>query len=231
MRARDLLPGRARAREGRARRRSTAPRSTPSAAATTTARASSASSPARSTGASSTSTSAPTTPRARRRSRSRSSSSSAGRRPTRSSCRSAPARCSRRSGSGFDQFRRLELSTGPVPKLFGGQAEGCAPVASAFAEDRRVTPVRPQSIVSSIAIGNPADGDLAIAAGARSRAAAIYSVPEDEVGANIALLAETGGHLRRGRDRRARSARSARRSPRRARRERPRRACSSPAPA
>ena len=38
------------------------------------------------------------------------------------------------------------------------------PVATAFAEDRRVTPVRPDtSSVSSIAIGNPADGDLAVA--------------------------------------------------------------------
>ena len=108
----DLLPGRARGGEGRARRRSTAPRSTPSAGATTTARGSSASSPARSTGASSTSICAPTTPRARRRSRSRSSSSSAGRRPTPSSCRSAPGAMFTKVWHGFDQFRRLELSTG-----------------------------------------------------------------------------------------------------------------------
>ena len=64
---------------------------------------------------------------------------------------------------GFEQFRRLGLSEGAQPRLYGGQAEGCAPVAAAFAEDRRVSPVRPDSVVSSIAIGNPADGDLAIA--------------------------------------------------------------------
>jgi len=93
---------------------------------------------------------------------------------------------------GFDQFRRLELSNGPVPKLFGGQAEGCAPVATAFAEDRRVTPVRPQSEVSSIAIGNPADGDLTVAR-AKETGGGVYSVPEDQVGENIALLAETAG--------------------------------------
>ena len=93
---------------------------------------------------------------------------------------------------GFQQFERLGLISGEQPKLFGGQAEGCAPVASAFAEDRRVTPVRPNSLASSIAIGNPADGDLAIEK-ARASGGAVYAVPEDEIGANISLLAETGG--------------------------------------
>jgi len=93
---------------------------------------------------------------------------------------------------GFQQFRQLELVGGTLPKLFGGQAAGCNPVAAAFAEERRVTPVRPQSVVSSIAIGNPADGDLASEI-ARESGGAMYTVPEDEVGANISLLAETAG--------------------------------------
>ena len=93
---------------------------------------------------------------------------------------------------GFQQFDRLGLISGDQPKLFGGQAEGCSPVASAFADERRVSPVRPASIVTSIAIGNPADGDLAIATARRS-GGAIYAVPEDEVGDNIAFLAETAG--------------------------------------
>jgi threonine synthase len=93
---------------------------------------------------------------------------------------------------GFQQFERLGLVDGPAPRLYGGQAEGCAPVASAFAEDRRVSPVRPNSVASSIAIGNPADGDLAIAT-ARASGGAIHAVPENEIGPNIALLAETGG--------------------------------------
>ena len=62
----------------------------------------------------------------------------------------------------------------------------------AFAENRRVMPVRPQSQVSSIAIGNPADGDLTVQR-ARESGGGIYSVPEDRVGENIALLAETAG--------------------------------------
>jgi threonine synthase len=93
---------------------------------------------------------------------------------------------------GFQQFERLALIDAPRPRLYGGQAEGCAPVATAFAEDRRVSPVRPNSIASSIAIGNPADGDLAIAT-ARTSGGAVYAVPEDEIGPNISLLAETGG--------------------------------------
>ena len=93
---------------------------------------------------------------------------------------------------GFEQFGRLGLIGEERPRLFGGQAEGCAPVAAAFAEERRVSPVRPNSIARSLAIGNPADGDLAIAT-ARASGGAIYAVPEDEVGPNMALLAETSG--------------------------------------
>jgi threonine synthase len=93
---------------------------------------------------------------------------------------------------GFQQFERLGLIESGRPKLFGGQAAGCAPVANAFADERAVSPVRPQTVASSIAIGNPADGDLAIAT-ARTSGGAIYSVPEDEIGVNISLLAEYGG--------------------------------------
>ena len=93
---------------------------------------------------------------------------------------------------GFQQFERLGLSTGGRPKLIGAQAAGCAPVASAFAEERRVMPVRPNSVASSIAIGNPADGELAIAT-ANASGGAVYSVPEEEIGTNISLLAELGG--------------------------------------
>ncbi len=52
--------------------------------------------------------------------------------------------------------------------------------------------MRPQTVASSIAIGNPADGDLVIAT-AKTSGGAIYAVPEDEIGINISLLAETAG--------------------------------------
>jgi threonine synthase len=93
---------------------------------------------------------------------------------------------------GFEQFGRLGLIGEQRPRLYGGQAEGCAPVASAFAEERRVSPVRPNTIARSLGIGNPADGDLAIAT-ARASGGAIHAVPEEDIGPNMALLAETSG--------------------------------------
>src|SRR5436190_11716741 len=93
---------------------------------------------------------------------------------------------------GFEQFRRLGLTDGPRPRLYGGQGAGCAPVALAFAEETRVSPVRPNTRAHSLAIGNPADGDLAVAT-ARASGGAIHAVPEDEIGENIALLAESAG--------------------------------------
>src|SRR5207244_12484167 len=69
---------------------------------------------------------------------------------------------------------------------------GCAPVASAFAEERPVQPVRPNTIARSLAIGSPADGERAIAA-VRESGGSIHAVPEDEVGENMALLAGTTG--------------------------------------
>ena len=52
--------------------------------------------------------------------------------------------------------------------------------------------MRPDTIARSLAIGNPADGDLAVAT-ARASGGAIHAVAEDEIVENIALLAETTG--------------------------------------
>ncbi len=93
---------------------------------------------------------------------------------------------------GFGQLARLELVEDRLPRIFGGQAAGCAPVADAFAEERAVTPVRPATVARSLAIGAPADGDLAVAT-ARASGGAIYSVAEDGVGPCMALLAATSG--------------------------------------
>jgi threonine synthase len=93
---------------------------------------------------------------------------------------------------GFEQLRRLGLVEGRSPRIFGGQAEGCSPVARAFAEERPVSPVRPQTAVQSLAIGAPADGDLATAT-ARASGGAVHAVPEDDVGPNMSLLASTAG--------------------------------------
>jgi threonine synthase len=94
-------------------------------------------------------------------------------------------------GQGFGELRRLGL-VDAEPRLFGGQAEGCPPVATAFADGGRVQPVRPATVARSLAIGNPADGAFAVAA-ARDTGGAIYAVAEDEVVGNMGLLAETTG--------------------------------------
>ena len=89
---------------------------------------------------------------------------------------------------GFTEFLDLELVAGESPRLIGAQAEGCSPVARAWADGAKVKPVRPNTIARSLAIGSPADGALAAAT-----ATSIHVTPEDEIVDNITLLAETTG--------------------------------------
>ncbi|MEX2101406.1 MAG: threonine synthase [Actinomycetota bacterium] len=78
-------------------------------------------------------------------------------------------------------------------RISGAQAEGCSPVAKAFKENAsEVTPVKPNTIARSLAIGNPADGWYAIQT-ARETGGAIEYCTEDEVVEGITLLAETEG--------------------------------------
>lgn len=65
-------------------------------------------------------------------------------------------------GKGFDEFCRAGLVDGPTPRLFGAQAEGCAPIVR-FVESaaETLTPVRPNTIARSLAIGAPADAQSA----------------------------------------------------------------------
>src|SRR5204862_5242081 len=94
---------------------------------------------------------------------------------------------------GFSDLLELGLADGPVPRLIGGQAAGCSPVATAFADGaEKVKPVRPATVARSLAIGAPADGDLAVAT-ARATGGAIHAVAEEEIGECMSLLAETTG--------------------------------------
>jgi threonine synthase len=93
---------------------------------------------------------------------------------------------------GFDELRAVGLLDADTPRLYGGQAAGCAPVATAFADGGPVKPVKPSSIARSLAIGNPADGNTALAT-ARATGGAIYAVAEEEIGENMGFLAETTG--------------------------------------
>ena len=75
----------------------------------------------------------------------------------------------------------------------GAQAEGCSPVASAFAAGHDVCrPVKPDTIAKSLAIGNPADGPYALDL-ARRTGGSVDAVSDEEIRAGIALLAETTG--------------------------------------
>lgn len=78
-------------------------------------------------------------------------------------------------------------------RISGAQAEGCSPVAQAFAANAdEVRPVKPNTIAKSLAIGNPADGRYAIQT-ARGTGGAIDACTEGEVLEGLRLLAETEG--------------------------------------
>ncbi len=65
-----------------------------------------------------------------------------------------------RIARGFEELAELGLIERRPIRFVGGQAAGCAPVATAWASDTNVIePIRtPDTIVRSLAIGNPADG-------------------------------------------------------------------------
>lgn len=94
---------------------------------------------------------------------------------------------------GFQEFVKVGLVEGKDVRFSGAQAEGCSPIASAFAENRDfVTPVKPNTIAKSIAIGNPADGVYALEI-AKKTNGNIASVNDGEIVEGIKLLAETEG--------------------------------------
>ena len=78
-------------------------------------------------------------------------------------------------------------------RVSGAQPEGCRPVAQAFfdgAED--VTPVKPDTIARSLAIGAPADGFFALKV-SRQTGGHIGCCTEQEIREGIRLLASTEG--------------------------------------
>jgi len=94
---------------------------------------------------------------------------------------------------GFKEFIELGLVEGATPVLFGAQAQGCSPIASAFAHgDKVITPQRPNTIARSLAIGNPADGPYVLDE-LRAHGGDCGSVPDDETLECIELLAKTEG--------------------------------------
>jgi len=95
---------------------------------------------------------------------------------------------------GFGELKTVGLLDEADIRYFGGQADGCSPIATAYAEGAEfVRPVeKPDTIVRSLAIGSPADGGYAIEQ-ARTSDGAILGVSDEETVAAIRLLAETEG--------------------------------------
>ena len=94
---------------------------------------------------------------------------------------------------GFDEFMKVGLVEEKHVRFSGAQAEGCSPIAQAFAEGRDfITPVKPNTIAKSIAIGNPADGPYALDIASRT-GGSIAAVNDEEIIEGIKLLAETEG--------------------------------------
>ncbi|NEQ81441.1 MAG: threonine synthase [Moorea sp. SIO2I5] len=94
---------------------------------------------------------------------------------------------------GFQEFIKVGLVDDKSVRFSGAQAEGCSPIAQAFKEGRDfITPVKPNTIAKSIAIGNPADGIYALEI-AKKTNGNIESATDAEIIEGIKLLAETEG--------------------------------------
>lgn len=100
-----------------------------------------------------------------------------------------------RIAKGFQELVALGLVPDHPVRLFGAQAKGCSPIATAHQEGRdNVVPVVPDTICRSLAIGDPADGHAALRAIARSGGGAA-SATDPEIVHGIRLLAATEGIL------------------------------------
>ena len=99
-----------------------------------------------------------------------------------------------RLARGFDELAELGLIERRPIRFVGGQAAGCAPVATAWAAgSEAVRPVRmPDTFVRSLAIGNPADG-LEAAQLARDSGGSIEAIPDEATADAIRRLATLEG--------------------------------------
>jgi threonine synthase len=99
-----------------------------------------------------------------------------------------------RVARGFDELADLGLIERRPIRFVGGQATGCAPVADAWASGSDVVaPVRePDTIVRSLAIGNPADGRYVLEV-ARASGGSVESVPDEVTAAAIRDVARLEG--------------------------------------
>jgi threonine synthase len=91
------------------------------------------------------------------------------------------------------EFTTAGLIEDASTKIHGAQATGCNPISAAVRDGESIfTPVKPNTIAHSIAIGNPADGYYAIETIGRTGGWA-EDATDDEIVEGIKLLAETEG--------------------------------------
>jgi threonine synthase len=93
----------------------------------------------------------------------------------------------------FDELIQLGLVEPKRVKIFGAQASGCSPIATAVKTGSSdIEPQKPATLARSLAIGNPADGHYAIKA-IRESGGWAEDVSDPVVIESIRLLAETEG--------------------------------------
>jgi len=93
----------------------------------------------------------------------------------------------------FDELKQIGLVEDGPCRIYSAQASGCAPIVNALKEGTDlIRPVKPNTIATSIAIGNPADGYYVIKAIQESGGWG-ESVTDEEILDGIRLLATTEG--------------------------------------
>ncbi len=95
---------------------------------------------------------------------------------------------------GLHELDKLKLIDGGVPtRMYAAQATGCSPITTAIKQKAEVfRPQKPNTIAKSIAIGNPADGYIAMETVRKSGGWA-EDVTDEEVVDGIRLLGRTQG--------------------------------------
>ncbi len=94
---------------------------------------------------------------------------------------------------GMDELASLGLVDAEPVRMFGAQADGCSPIATAWANDTmNVRPVKPDTVAKSLAIGNPADGYYALKVMKESNGGAT-AASDSQIVEAMTLLAETEG--------------------------------------
>ena len=94
---------------------------------------------------------------------------------------------------GLQEFNDIGLIKNLKTKMHLAQPEGCSPIVSAFETgSSHVTPVRPETLAKSLAIGNPAAGPYSLEVLKETDGTGV-SAEENTIIDGIKLLAETEG--------------------------------------